>query len=110
MVSRLISVQPNHRFGCEDDVQCRIEDSAFTEKGLKMQLFHFPGFCTARSMKLQIQLTYSIPEKAYGLRNVDEKTRRFILTMSHVIKVKGKFHVLDNIIPQKTEQIQMAIF
>ena len=38
-------------------------------------------------MKLEIQLTYSTPEKAYGLRNVDGKTRRFILTVSHVIKV-----------------------
>ena len=59
-------------------------------------------------MKLQSQLTYSTPEKAYGLRNVGGKTRRFILTMSHVIKVLGKFHVFDNTIPQKTEQIQTA--
>ena len=57
-------------------------------------------------MKRQIQLTYFTPEKAFGLRNVGGKTRRFILTISHVIKVLGKFHVLDNTIPQKTEQIQ----
>ena len=57
-----------------------------------MQRFLFPGFCTARSMKLQIQLTYYTPEKAYGLRDVDGKTRRFILTMSHVIKVLGKLN------------------
>ena len=61
-------------------------------------------------MELQIQLTYSTPEKAYERRNVGGKTRRFILTMSHVIKVLGKFHDLDNTIPQKTEQIQRAFF
>ena len=37
-------------------------------------------------------------------------SKRFILTMSHVIKVLGKFHVLDNTIPQKTEQIQTAFY
>ena len=30
--------------------------------------------------------------------------------MSHVIKVLGQFHVLDNPRPQKTEQIQMTVF
>jgi hypothetical protein len=75
-----------------------------------VQLFLFPGFCTARRMKLIIQLTYSTPEKAYGLRNIGGKTRRFILTMSHVIKILGKFHVLDNTVPQKTEQMQTAFF
>ena len=59
-------------------------------------------------MKRQIQLTYSDPEKAYRLRNVGGKTRRFILTISYVIKLLGKFHVLDNTISQKTEQIQTA--
>ena len=49
-------------------------------------------------------------EKAYGLRNVGGNTRRFILTMSYVIKVMGKFLVLDNNIPQKTKQIQTAFF
>ena len=48
--------------------------------------------------------------KAYGLRNVGGKTRRVILTTSHVIKVLGKFLVLDNTIPQKTEQIQTVFF
>ena len=75
-------------------------------KGLIVQLFLFPGCCTARRMKLQIQLTYFTPEKAYGLRNVGG----FILTMTHVIKVLGKFYVFDNTIAQKTEQIQMAFF
>ena len=27
MVRRLISVQPNHRFECKDDVQCMVETS-----------------------------------------------------------------------------------
>ena len=88
----------------------QLQGIAFTDKGLKVQRFLFPGFCTARIMELQIQLTYSTPEKAYERRNVGGKTRRFILTMSHVIKVLGKFHVLDNTIPQKTEQIQRAFF
>ena len=49
--------------------------------------------CTVRNMKLQIKLTYSTAGKAYGHRNIGENTSRFVLTMSHVIKVLGQFHV-----------------
>ena len=120
VVAVMVMVKGGRGFNCSDfgpvglpltrhDLH-QLLGSAFTDKGLIWQLFLFPGFCTARRMKLQIQLTYSTPEKAYGLRNVGGTTRRFILTMSHVIKVLTKFHVLDNSIPQKTEQIQTTFF
>ena len=51
--------------------------------------------------------THFIP---YGLRSVGGKIRRFILTVLHVIKVLGKFHVLDITIAKKAEQIQTAFF
>ena len=41
--------------------------------------------------------------QTYGLRKVGGKTRRFISSMSDVVKVMGKFYVLDKTIPQKTE-------
>ena len=76
-----------------------------------MQRFLFPGFCTARSIKLQIQLTYSTPEKNIWTQKRWWKDQKInFLPMSHVIKVLWKFHVLDNTIPQKTKQIQTDCF
>ena len=51
-------------------------------------------------MKLQIQLTYSTSQKAYGLRNIGGKTRRFMLRKSHEPMNQYKQHFFDHILNQ----------
>ena len=49
---------------------------------------------------------YSIPERAYGLRHIDGKTRPCLVMSPHLIKAMRKFYVFNNIIYKKCEPTQ----
>ena len=53
---------------------------------------------------------YSIPKKAYGLRQVDRKNRTCLVMSPYIIKARRKFYVFNNIIYQKNEPTQTSIY
>ena len=75
-----------------------------------MQCFPAPDFSIVRSTKLTVRVWYSIPGDSYGLRNVVEKSRKYLKITPHLIKVMIKIHVFDRVIHQEYRQIQIAIF
>ena len=85
-------------------------DIMYSEISSEMQDCLFSNLGIVGNMKPTDISSYSIPERAYGLRNVDLKTRKCLVMPLCLIKGMSKFNVFDNIIFQKYEPQQMLKF
>ena len=76
----------------------------------EMKDFIFPNLGIVRNMKPTGFFLYSIPGKAYGLRNIDGKNRTCFVMSPYLIEAMRKCYVFNNIIYQEYEPTQSSIY
>ena len=69
-----------------------------------------PNLGIVRNMKPTDVFLYSIPKKAYALRDVDGKTRPCLVMCPYLMKAMRTFYFFNNIIYQKYEPTQSLIY